>query len=284
MMLLERASDASHVVCGECSDSHTAEVMERTLPKGKTGYAIYCPEAGLVEVDSRELRQWRVSLQALIKLTAQAFGIEDEPEEVVPDAVWRLGTTMLDDHLLAVVLARDSADLTKDLGINPGRTLLLVLGTPRLPESARFTAVAPLASTVRYRGDRLVINRQRLQTAIIQVEIVGDRPVVDEQLLTITFQGKSCHFTSRARALFALFACLNQNPGQPVWFDKLRDSGEVFGDYRVEDDSVRSSMKRLRDYLRSRGMTKLARCLKTGTANGGGFAQLDLSAITTKSH
>jgi hypothetical protein len=284
MKLLQRASDATHVVCGECSDRHTAEVIERTLPKGKTGHAIYCPDAGLVAVESDCLRQWRVSLPELVKLTARAFGIDDKPEELSPDEVWRLGSTTVGDHLLAVVLARESADLTKVVGVSPGRTLLLALGTPHVPESIRFAGVAPLASTVRYRGNKLVINRERLQTAIVQVEYGGERPVVDEQSLTISFRDKSCRFTSRSRGLFKLFACLNQNPGQHVWFDRLRDSGEVFDEYEVEDSSIRTAMTRLRAYLKKRGIPKLARCLKTGTVDGAMFAELDLSAINTKSH
>jgi hypothetical protein len=258
--------------------------MERTLPKGKTGYAIYCPEAGLVEVDSRELRQWRVSMQALIKLTAQAFGIEDEPEEVRPNEVWRLGSATIDDHLLAVVVARGSADLTKLDGVQPGRTLLLLLGTLRIPDSIRFAAVAPLASTVRYLGEKLVINQRRLVTAIAQVQFDGERPLVDEQAQEIRFSGKTCRFTSRARAMFRLFARLNQSPNQNVWFDRLRDSGEAFDDYKVEDDSIRTSMTRLRDYLKKHGMKKLAGKLKTGTIDGRRYAILDLSAGSAKSH
>lgn len=281
--LIRATSDATWIRCPECSDGHSAEVIERSLPKGRSGYAITCPEAGLVPIDALLLRQWRVDPEALATAMAVAYGMQRAVETLVPGQAWRLGSAILEDQLYAVVLIRGLKALDGVAGVSPAKTVALVLGEEQSPGTS-FAAVIPLKSVLRLQGQTLTIDQERIATAVGGDDEFGDKPVVDVETRTITYRGKSCKFSSRAGKLFSFFARLNRHPGRGVSFDILRSTNEVFDGYSVADDSIRSAMKRLRTRLELAKMNRLANCLKTDTRDRQAYAVLDLSAYDSNSH
>jgi len=224
-------------------------------------------------------------------LTAQALGTEGTTESLAPEHVWRLGSITVEDRLLAVVMIRGAAGASAPgkaalSGIAPEKTVLIVLGQLNGCDSAQggYAAVIPLASVLRYRAGRLVIDRARIDTSVGFNDGTTDKPVVDDQCMSVTYWGKTCRFSSRAKDLWALFKRLNRRPGQHVLFDTMRQPGDIYGDYAVADASIRRATTRLRDHLTKARMGRLAKCLKTGSRDGGGYAALDLSAYDSNSH
>ncbi len=129
-----------------------------------------------------------------------------------------------------------------------------------------------------------MIDQNRLGTSVRVNADPTDKPIVDENAMSVVYRNKTCRFSGRAKGLLALFKRLNRRPGQHVLFTTMRQPGDVRDDYDAADASIRSAMRRLRERLTKARMGRLAKCLKTGTGDGGGYAVLDLSAYDTNSH
>ena len=69
-----------------------------------TRFLINCPEAGLVEVNSERLRQWKVDVDRLASLLAGGVGAGNVPEPLVRGTAWRLGQITVAGTAFNVVL------------------------------------------------------------------------------------------------------------------------------------------------------------------------------------
>ena len=286
--LLRRISDASHVVCDQCPDGHVEIVEDLVLPDGSVRYFITCPEAGRVVLNAAQLRQWQIDAVQIARITSKTLKIDDEPETLMLHQAWRLGSITMADCPLAIVLICEVEGLGKlDMkalpGVAPKKTVLLTMGPSIQIDSSqdRFAAVVPLASVLRHLLGEFTVNRDRIETSVVDNEESTDKLVVDDKSLSVSYRGKTCKFSSRSKKLFILLKRLNRRPGQQVSFDTLRQNGDAFGEYNVEDSSIRGAITRLRKHLSKSQLKRLAQCLMTGTVDERGYAVLDLSKYDT---
>jgi len=291
--LLRRSSDAKHVVCDQCSDRHSAEVREQTGRRGARRYFIVCPEAGKVELEPEDLRRWTVDRVGLATAIAKAMSATGGIESLIDGRVWRLGTVNIGDNLFSAVLMYDSGltdtheVLTTAVAtLAADKTVLLVLGDKagRVAQEERFAAVVAVASVVRLRQHGVWVDLDRIDLSIPNTSSGADKPAVNDSNMSVTYRGRTCTFSSRARNVFALFRRLNQRPGHRVPFDMLRQMRDICRDIDVADDSIRGAVTRLKQRLQKARMGQLAKCLKTDTVDGRGYAVLDLSAHDSNSH
>jgi hypothetical protein len=66
------------------------EPLASPLPDGTMHFMLSCSNCGGVEVTADELRNWRIHFSALPGILAASLGIR-EPQQVTPDALWKLG-------------------------------------------------------------------------------------------------------------------------------------------------------------------------------------------------
>jgi DNA-binding response OmpR family regulator len=88
--------------------------------------------------------------------------------------------------------------------------------------------------------------------------VAGERPIVDHSTLTVTWAGKSCHLGYTI--LFRLADRISRRPNQYVTAEQLLR--EVWDDGLRSPDTIRSTVRRLRDRLSHAGMQDLAAAIR----------------------
>jgi hypothetical protein len=110
------------------------------------------------------------------------------------------------------------------------------------------------------------------------------RFMVDPSTLTVSMDGRSLRFGGRGNRLFALLMRISNRPGHRVSFDSLRGVGDVWNGYEVEDETIRGTVKRLRDKLRAAGLVVVADAIKSGTFQDRPYVILDLDPSQSASN
>lgn len=104
--LLRQADNAAAVACA-CGDDHVEPVqLALAVPGTEVRAFIRCPHNGRVRVSLSRISQWIAAFDALARGLAQSLGTAGEPEEVVPDRIWFLGTATLGGRPRRLFLAR----------------------------------------------------------------------------------------------------------------------------------------------------------------------------------
>lgn len=98
---------------------------------------------------------------------------------------------------------------------------------------------------------------------------------LDEETFTVSTDEGSYKFGRRSGQPFALLARLARRRGYRVWFDQLRETGDVWGGRTVEDVTIRGAATRLKEQLVQAGLPSLGEAIRTGTYQGRGFIVLD---------
>lgn len=99
-----QVENSQYVVCPDCL-YHDGEVVCIENPGRSPRWFIPCPESGRMEIRPDELRQWRISLPAIVQAIAGQLSLTGKPTELVPGHVWRLGRWKEPDGLHDVLLA-----------------------------------------------------------------------------------------------------------------------------------------------------------------------------------
>lgn len=86
----------------------------------------------------------------------------------------------------------------------------------------------------------------------------GDRPIVDQSTLSVSWAGKSCHLGYTI--LFRLADRMSRRPNQYVTADQLLR--EVWDGGLRSADTIRSNVRRLRERLSLAGMQDLAAAIR----------------------
>lgn len=86
------------------------------------------------------------------------------------------------------------------------------------------------------------------------------RPIADRTTLSVVFQGKTCFLGNTL--LFRFFETISRRPNRYFSHAELLD--EVWGGPR-SDATIRNVAKRLRDKLKSAGLTELAEVIDGST-------------------
>lgn len=287
--VLCRLSDAEHVLCDQCSSQHVERVLEHKLEKGVSSHFIICPDAGQVSVAVEQRRQWRIDFDELAVMVAQTLGANDDIETIAAGTAWRLGTLFINDRCLSVLLLRrfprSQSVKWESNGVNTSESVLLTLGLVSEEASdAGFAGVLPLNRLLRFRENKLKAIVGRLESAVLTRPAEFEIPRTDVSTMTVAYRGKKCRFSSRAKQQFNLLQRLCRRPGHHVPFRDLCNDRDIFAAYGVSNDAIRSALSRLRVGLKKQGLSRLARCVISSTAEGDQYAVLDLSVHSTKSH
>lgn len=162
--LLRPTKTASHVTCDTCGEDH--KVGSITYPDGRTRFFARCPENGRIEVDREQLRQWYVDFAPIFKALGDGLGVKAEPEEVVPNRVWKIGRAAIGGRSRVAWVARGvswpkTADIVERLPKGKSAVLFL-LGLP--PENGLLNlqpdSVIALCEVINLTDGRLVYDRK----------------------------------------------------------------------------------------------------------------------------
>lgn len=151
----------------------------------------------------------------------------------------------------AVIVLREAAiNLMSRAG---GEARPEALPTPSIPTVTTGTDDGPTLF------DDLVINASHGEEA-------HDEPTLklDAETFAVRYGEHSCRFTSRHVRMFALLDRLWRRAGRHVYFDDLRQVGDVWDGQPVEESTIRGGFSRLRKLLRKNGMDEVADWIVTG--------------------
>jgi DNA-binding response OmpR family regulator len=115
-----------------------------------------------------------------------------------------------------------------------------------------------LRSTIRAELDsEVAVRRHRSGDGLI-CSGMDERPIVDHSTLSVSWAGKSCHLGYTV--LFRLADRISRRPNQYVTGEQLLR--EVWEDGLRSPDTIRSTIRRLRDRLSLAGMQDLAAAIR----------------------
>lgn len=122
-----------------------------------------------------------------------------------------------------------------------------------------FKALAEAHAVVAAQAEAAMADLERMLELDNVMPIVGnDRPIVDREMFSVLWEGKSCFLDNRL--MFALFERLLRSVNRYVSYADLID--DVWEGQR-SDSTIRGMAKRLRDQLASSGMEDLARAINS---------------------
>jgi hypothetical protein len=197
--LLVPSGHVATVICDECSDPHSATVVEAA---GQLG--CHCAEAGFVSAEMRDLSQYRLDLAAFAVRLADAIGVKGRvhgwPREAA--VVWSLGVFDYFDQPIAVHLAPNIADLEifnmvnaflEGVQTRTSATAILTnddraLGGLRLARGARIVSlrqVVELGAPDTITVDQKALARSALPEALLKPTGRGRRPRQRELIIQI---------------------------------------------------------------------------------------------------
>lgn len=102
-VLVERGV-VSAIHCDFCDDGHVAK-LDRHPTTGCPAYR--CPESGIVELDSDEVRAFDVDMSAFTALCASAFNVPKRHQAEISTArLWRIGPAKADNGVVDVLFLR----------------------------------------------------------------------------------------------------------------------------------------------------------------------------------
>jgi hypothetical protein len=198
--LLRPATVPNTIACRACDEDHAATPEFDSVARG---YFHFCPIAGRVEVDPRDLGVFEIRATAIIDLLVAAFPVLPAiVRELVAGKVWHLGEATLGRTSLTLIFAcrirsqRAFSALTGAIAAVPVTEIGMVVTSSPMPDSPltlpnRYTIVS-LRDIASVQGKRLEIDRQRVAAHIrlmrenrVRLRAGGGRPsdkdlVVDE--------------------------------------------------------------------------------------------------------
>ncbi len=132
---LAETHNATYATCFECHSDHSEPVIERS----DGSFALWCPDAGTVDIPSTALRQWTLNQRTCAHWLGEQLGMTTAPDECVPGRVFHWSRCILGGARYSITLVRglewpDGATLLPELNLTP-RCIVLSLGTrPALPD------------------------------------------------------------------------------------------------------------------------------------------------------
>ena len=238
--LVRETESAGAVEC-DCDDGHEADVWYALAAPGRTARPyLRCPELGVVWVETERLRQWAVDLTSLANRLAAALSCAGRVEELVSGRLWLLGRATLGGRPREVFLGRRLADHDGAAVVRGCRRFLggvapVVLVAGVIPETATWRPDPPpvlaLAGVVAIEGDRVVADREYVESAVAAAEPTASSvPGSDPDACVFRDLGKSwlVEFEGLARSVedslgMRYLAELLRTPGVEVHSVRLRD-------------------------------------------------------------
>lgn len=87
--LIRRTTDATALICDDCGESHTAEIV-REAWRPELPYYL-CPRIGRVPIAVEAAHQWEVDFDRLAALIRKALGLGGKASTLTPSRIWLLG-------------------------------------------------------------------------------------------------------------------------------------------------------------------------------------------------
>lgn len=289
--ILVPASPAQHIYCPQCDDGHLV-LVEPMIVRETKKFFYTCGETGTFEVDPSVLQRWRVNLNRMADVLAEILGMTSKAEVLVADRAWRLGTIVIGGDTFAMILFRglgredgSSIQAQATAAIPADRAIALMLDAQEevTTTGESFASRLSLSTVVSCTSAGLIVDMDRIELSIPRLRAVLDKPVVNSETLTVSYKGRQCKFSARARALFALMERITRRPNHRVQFDTLRGPNGIYSEYETADQSIRTAATRLRSTLVKAKMDALANCIQTDSHEGGSIT-LNLSKYGAKSH
>jgi hypothetical protein len=180
-----QAENRRMILCPDCLD-HFEDVICVNRPDRSPRWYIPCPNNGRVEIHPDELRQWRISLPAVVQAIAGQLNLTGKFTELVPGHVWRLGRWKepggVHDILFAVGLNTAAAGNLRRAISGAHRPLVLIPHREPVKEFwlGKLPPLISLHAAATFTNDRIlldpeyvldVVRQEQFQPAI--GEIVG---------------------------------------------------------------------------------------------------------------
>ncbi len=195
--LVRPGSTPKTIACRACDEDHPA-TPEFDSVTGR--YFHFCPAAGRVDIDPRDLETCEIHARAIVDLLVDAFRVlPATSRELVPEKAWHLGEAIVGGTSLTLIFARQIGsqrtfgELARAVGTVPATEIGMVLTSSPLPDPQlmlpnRYTIIG-LRDVASIEGSRVEINRSRIAAHIrmlrgnrLRVRAGGGRPS-DESLV-----------------------------------------------------------------------------------------------------
>lgn len=170
--LIRRTTDATALICEDCGDSHSAEVV-RDARRPELPYYL-CPGIGRIPIAVEATQQWEVDFDRMAALIRKALMLGGKPATLTASRVWLLGRQQQVDGFWELFLVRgvcwpDGLGLL-DQCIRLQQSPAPVLLVPRrLPAAEilgkRSWAIRSLSEVASIDGSKLSIDDQVLAAA-----------------------------------------------------------------------------------------------------------------------
>ena len=239
--MLQAATVPNTIACRVCDEDHPATPEFDSVAKR---YFHFCPIAGRVEVDPRDLENFEIRATAMIDLLVTAFPVLPAiNRELVAGKVWHLGEAIMGGTSLTLIFAyrirsqRGFSALTRAIAAVPVTEIGMIVTSSPVPDLQlslpnRYTIVS-LRDIARVKGKRLEIDGQRVAAHIklvrrnqVRLRAGGGRPS-DEDLIVDEYDRRRRHgdpfgpIAAEARAI--LSGLKKSHPDrQPPGFSTVR--------------------------------------------------------------
>jgi len=174
MGLLRPGAVPSTIACRACDEDHAATPEFDTIARR---YFHFCPIAGRVEIEPRDLETLEVRVEAVVDLLVAAFPVLPATRrELVAKRIWHLGEAVIGGTSLTLILARRIGSqravgaLARAVAAVPVTEIGMIVTTSPppdtqlvLPNSYIVLSLQDIASAQK---NRLVINRPRVAAYI----------------------------------------------------------------------------------------------------------------------
>ena len=170
--LIRRTTDATALICDDCGESHTAEIV-RDARRPELPY-YRCPRIGRVPIAVEATHQWEVDFDHLATLIRKALGLSGKASTLTPSRIWLLGRQQQAGGFWELFLVRgicwpDGVGLL-DQCLRLQQSPAPVLLAPRRLPSAEILgkrpwAIRSLSEVASLDGSKLAVDDQVLMAA-----------------------------------------------------------------------------------------------------------------------
>jgi hypothetical protein len=193
--LVQQGVAPSTIACRACDGDHAATIEFDNLARR---HFHFCPVAGRVEIDPRDLRVLEIRAEAMVDLLVAAFPVLPAiNRELVAGKVWHLGEAIVGGTSLTLIFACRIGSrpafgaLASAIATVPPTEIGMIitcgpLPDPRLSLPYRYTVVS-LREIASVQENRLVISQQRIAAHIravpgnqVRIRAGAGRPSAEE--------------------------------------------------------------------------------------------------------
>lgn len=170
--LIRRTTDATALICEDCGESHSAEIV--LDPRRPESPYYLCPRIGRVPVAVEATQRWEVDFDCLAVLIRKALGLGGKAATLVPSRVWLLGRQQQAGCFWELFLVRGvcwrdgiaSLDQCLRLQQSPAPVLLAPRRLPSADSLGKRTwAIRSLSEVAAVQGSKLSIDDRLLSAA-----------------------------------------------------------------------------------------------------------------------